>query len=87
MRKRGQAREKEDEEAVASVMKSMLDKIEAEADYETGRFQLPSDSNVANKVLVVFNQELFELTLEIKNIRSTILDPNFPLKFHERNNT
>ena len=54
MRKRGQAREKEDEEAVASVMKSMLDKVDADVDYETGPFQLPSESNFANKVLVVF---------------------------------
>lgn len=63
MRKRGQAREKEDEEAVASVMKSMLDKIEADADYETSRFQLPSESNIANKVFFVlgFKQELFSL--------------------------
>jgi CRISPR/Cas system CSM-associated protein Csm2 small subunit len=54
MRKRGQQREKEDEEAVASVMKSMLDKVETDVDYETGPFQLTYESNFANKVLIVF---------------------------------
>lgn len=71
MRKRGQQREKEDEEAVASVMKSMLNKVETDVDYETGPFQLPYESNFANKVLIVFilNQELL-----------SYFGPNFPLK-------